>query len=358
MVSMPNQSGVPLTGKQYAICAGDYAAAVTGLGAGLRQLTYRGRPMITGYEPDELPPAGAGQLLAPWPNRVDGGQYSFDGASYQLDLSEPARGNAIHGLTRWATWGAGRTGDTGSTGEISTGEIRTGEIRTGESSTGDNSESAASTGASAVTLSYLLLGSHGYPFCLELTARYQLDQADGLQVAITARNAGSRPAPYGTGSHPYLTAGTALVDDCELELPAARWLPADDRGIPAGAEQDIAGTPFDFRSRRRIGGTSLDDAFTGLARDGDGRARVLLSRGEHAVALWAGPGYDWLQVFTGDGLDPAHRRRALAVEPMTCPANAFVTGTGLLVLQPGDSVTHSWGLQVSPGAVAGAAEMR
>src|SRR5215472_6717836 len=94
----------PLTGAQYAIGAGDYQATITGLAAGLRSLTFRGQPVIAGYGPDELPPGGAGQLLAPWPNRIDGGRYEFGGATFQLELSEAARGNAIHGLTRWANW--------------------------------------------------------------------------------------------------------------------------------------------------------------------------------------------------------------------------------------------------------------
>src|SRR5690349_17837699 len=95
---------IPLTGRQYHISAGDYEAAVTELGAGLRQLSYRGKPVITGYGADELPPAGAGQLLAPWPNRIDGGKYEFGGVRLQLDLTESGRGNAVHGLTRWANW--------------------------------------------------------------------------------------------------------------------------------------------------------------------------------------------------------------------------------------------------------------
>src|SRR5579862_1501624 len=161
---MPNSAAIPLTGAQHSISAGDYDATVTELGAGLRELRYRGSPLITGYEPDELPPAGAGQLLVPWPNRVDHGRYDFAGQHYQLDLSEPARGTAIHGLTRWAGW------------------------------------DAAAHGADAVTLRHVLYGSPGYPFCLELAAEYRLEPAAGLQVTITARNAGSRPAPYGTGS--------------------------------------------------------------------------------------------------------------------------------------------------------------
>lgn len=302
----------PITGDQYEIAAGAYRAVITELGAGLRELSRDGEPAIAGYQPDELPPGAAGQLLAPWPNRVDGGRYTVNGETYQLDISEPAAGNAIHGLTRWAAWQpAGRE-------------------------------------AAAVRLALRLPGRQGYPFSLELTADYRLTEADGLTVTVTARNTGSRPAPYGLGAHPYLTTGAARVDECELTLPAARWLPADDRGIPSGPPRDVAGTPLDFRAARVIGDTRIDHAFTGLTRSADGRAWARISGGGRQVALWAGEGCDWLQAFTGDALDGEHRRRALAIEPMTCPPNAFASGTDLLMLPTGGSVTRSWGIQVSP----------
>jgi len=304
---MATQS-VPLSGAQHDIAAGDYRATITELGAGLRILRHRNVPVVTEYGADELPPAGTGQLLAPWPNRIDHGQYSFDGASYQLDLSEPAHDNAIHGLTRWASWQLVETAD------------------------------------DAVELGLRLLGRVGYPFCLEMRARYRVSAA-GLEVTVTAHNGGARPAPYGTGSHPYLRVGDGLVDDCTLELPATRWLPADDRGIPAGQPRDVAGGEYDFQGGRAIESTSLDHAFTGLHRDAAGRAWARLTGKEQTVALWAGPGYHWLQAFTGDALGPERRRRAVAIEPMTCPPNAFVTGTDLLSLVPGESVTHQWGVQ-------------
>jgi aldose 1-epimerase len=299
-----------LTGTQYDIAAGDYRASVTELGAGLRALSRAGRPVITGYDPDQLPPGGAGQLLLPWPNRIDGGRYSFGGVSYQLALSEAARGNAIHGLTRWANWTPSRQEP------------------------------------SDVTLTHTLHGRPGYPFCLDLSVSYRLEADRGLSVTVGAVNTGTRPAPYGAGSHPYLFAGTTSVDVCDLQLPASLWLPADDRGIPSGPAQDVAGTAFDFRAGRGIGGTALDHALTGLTRDSDGLAWSWLSGDGAAIGLWAGPGYDWLQVFTGDPLPADQRRRALAVEPMTCPANAFVTGQDLLTLAPGDSVAHTWGIEV------------
>jgi len=76
---------IPLTGQQYQIAAGRYRAMVTELGAGLRELLSDDQPVIAGYQADELPPGGAGQLLAPWPNRIDGGRYAF-GGSYEQAL--------------------------------------------------------------------------------------------------------------------------------------------------------------------------------------------------------------------------------------------------------------------------------
>ena len=305
---------VPLTGQQYRIEAGPYRATVTELGAGLRELVFRDEPVILGYEADVLPPDGAGQLLVPWPNRIDGGRYSFGGAEFQLGLTEPALGNAIHGLTRWTAW------------------------------------TLISHDAGSVLLRSAPHGYQGYPFGLAIEAGYRLHPDSGLHVDITARNRGSRAAPYGTGSHPYLTLRTASVDDCELSLSAASWLPVDDRGIPSGPPVTVEGTPYDFRRPRPIGSTRLDHALTGLDRDGDGRAWAHLTADAGAgsrVSLWAGEGYRWLQVFTGDPLGPDRRRKALAVEPMTCPPNAFVTGDDLLVLEPGEAVTHSWGIQAS-----------
>ncbi|MBO0838513.1 MAG: aldose 1-epimerase family protein [Actinobacteria bacterium] len=300
-----------LTGTQYEIAAGDYQATVTELGAGLRQLSRGQHQLITSYGADELPPAGAGQLLAPWPNRVDGGRYTFGGSSHQLDLSEPAHGNAIHGLTRWASW------------RVTAHTVDT------------------------VELAMDLLGHAGYPFCLQLRASFRLTAEAGLEMTVTADNAGSHPAPFGIGSHPYLRAGSGSVDSWQLQLPATRWQPADERGIPSGAPLDVAGSEYDFRAGRAIGATVLDHAFTGLSTGANGRAMAVLTGPDAQITLWGGAGYSWLQVFTGDTLGPDARRRAVAIEPMTCPPNAFVTGTDLLSLEPGASVRYQWGISAA-----------
>ncbi len=299
---------IPLTGTQFEIEAGGYRATVTELGAGLRGLTLDGTALVAGFDADELPPHGAGQLLTPWPNRIGGGRYAFGGADYQLALTEPAHGNAIHGLTRWTAW------------------TRIAHDR------------------DEVTLRSLPHGQQGYPFAVEVDASYRIDAQSGLHVTLTATNKGSRPAPWGAGAHPYLTTGTATIDECLLELPADRWQPVDDRQIPAGPVQDVTGTEYDLRTARRLAGVRLDHAFTGLRRGADGLAWVRLSGGGLTTAMWLDAANGWLQVFTGDPLEPEHRRTALAVEPMTCPPNAFASGEDLIVLQPRQSVTVRWGI--------------
>ena len=304
---------IPLTGTQYEIEAGRYRATVTELGAGLRGLTFGDTVLAVGYDADELPPHSAGQLLTPWPNRVDGGQYAFEGKDYHLALSEPAKGNAIHGLTRWAPW------------------TRVAHDR------------------DEVTLRCAPHGQQGYPFAVQTDATYRLDAESGLHVTVTATNKGSRPAPWGTGAHPYLTAGTPTIDECQLELPADRWLPVNDRLIPAGPAQDVTGTDYDLRTARKLADVHLDTAFTGLRRGPDDLAWVRLSSGELTTALWMDAANPWLQVFTSDSLEPGRRRAAVAVEPMTCPPNAFGSGDDLIVLQPRESVTVRWGINAVTG---------
>jgi len=300
---------IPLTGTQFEIEAGDYRATVTELGAGLRGLEHAETPLVTSFDADALPPHGAGELLSPWPNRIDGGRYSFAGSNYQLALSEPALGNAIHGLTRWAPW-----------------------TRTAH----DTDE---------VTLTSVPHGGQGYPFAVEVDATYRVDAESGLHVTITATNKGSRSAPWGYGHHPYLSVASATIDDCELTLPVDYWLPVDQRLIPSAEPQDVTGTDYDFRSGRKLGQTKLDTAFTGLRRETDGLAWVWLATGDRRTGMWMDASCGWLQVYTSDGLGPEHDRAALAVEPMTCPPNAFVSGEQLIVLEPRESVTVRWGIR-------------
>lgn len=295
------------TGAQYEIRHGDQVAVVTELGATLRSYDVAGQAVVDGFAVDARPDGGRGQILAPWPNRIRDGRYTFAGADHQLPITEVAHHNAIHGLVRWAGW------------------------------------SLVEHAERSVRLATTVWPQPGYPFLVRLMSTYLLDD-DGLTVTIHARNDGSTAAPYGVGQHPYVTLGVP-VDDIELTVPARRRLLTDDRGNPVGAE-DVAGTTYDFMVARRVGGLVLDTAYGELVRDGDGRAAVRVAHADRAVEVWLGTGAEHLQVFSGDTLpDPRRRRRGVAVEPMSCPPGAFVSGTGLVTLGSGEHHEITWGVR-------------
>jgi len=301
---------LPPTGAQHEIAAGSSRAVVTEVGATLRALTIDGIDVVDGFDVEEMSSAGRGQILAPWPNRLADGRYSFDGREALAAIDEPSRRNAIHGLVRWLPW----------------------EIVTRDDG--------------SVELGYVLHPQPGYPWRLALRVRYEVG-VDGLQVTLTAENRSEWPAPFGTGFHPYVTFGDP-IDDASLTIPAMRRLMTDERGLPT-ADQAVSGTMFDFVAGRRIGTTQLDTAFLDLARGDDGLAKAMLEDPEagRRLTVWVGPGFDYLMVYTGDTLEPvSRRRRGVAIEPMTCPPNAFATGEDVIRLEPSGSWTGSWGITV------------
>jgi aldose 1-epimerase len=295
----------PPSGEQFEIAFGDHRAVAVEVGGGLRSYSINGTDIVDGYGVDEMATGGRGQMLIPWPNRLLDGSYEFQGRRQQLPLTEPEHSNAIHGLVRWVAW-----------------HVREREPH-------------------RVVVGHVLHAQPGYPFTLELQIEYLLT-ARGLTVRTSATNIGKAPCPYGSGAHPYLTLGAETIDDVLLRVPARTALRSDERGIPVGTVA-VDGTELDFRTARRIGEAKLDHGYTDLDRDHAGVAGVTVETVDGSGrTLWVDEGYPYVMVFTGD--IPAVERRGLAVEPMTCPPNAFRTGEALVTLGPGESHTASWGL--------------
>lgn len=301
------------SGDQWTIRHGDHEAVIVEVGGGLRTYVFRGRDVMAGYPPDSRCSAGRGQLLMPWPNRIRDGRYTFAGKTHALALTEPERGNAIHGLARWAIWSVLEHAD------------------------------------DTVTLGCRLRPQPGWEWSLDLSVTYDLT-ASGLIVTPRARNVGTEAAPFGFGAHPYLSVGEDRVDEVQLGIPAGSLLELDDRLLPTRPAA-VDGTDQDFRDPRLLGELALDTAFTDVVADADGRWRVTLHHPQtgRSVTVWAeATAYPWLQVFTGDSLPLDVRRTSgIAVEPMTCPPDAFNSGDGLLVLEPGQEFSAPWG--ITPG---------
>jgi len=297
----------PRSGRQLRIVGHGYEAMVASVGASLRTLTFEGRDLVVPFAADEVRPGYRGATLAPWPNRIVDGRYRFDGVEHQLPLTEPARGQALHGLLVWSEFSDRLVLD------------------------------------DRVVLAAVIEPQAGYPFRIEVEVEYLLD-AEGLHQTITAHNIGADAAPWGTGPHPYLVAGPGRVDAWTLRLPASAVLTVTpDRLSPIGVEPVAQHPQWDFRAARRIDDVFIDHAFTDLARaDGIAEVRLTTDAGSGVAMSWD-ERCPWVQVHTADnpGLDGIHRI-GLAVEPMTCPPDAFTSGVDLVVLEPGAVHAAAW----------------
>lgn len=311
----------PASGEQFELSLGTGiggATAVVGqVAAVLREFSVDGVHYTETWPDDETPPMGCGIVLAPWPNRVEDGSWTApDGSAMQLDITEPGRYTAIHGLLRNAPYAAiERTAD-------------------------------------SVTLAAPIYPQNGYLFNLDTTVQYRLTTDDGrigLRVTHTVTNRGADPAPFGIGAHPYLRVGDVPIDRLTLTIAADTHAPVDERWIPHGTVPVGELCP-DLRQGQLLGEVNCDVALTDLAvTNGRHEHRLTASNGS-ALVLWTDTAFGWVQVYTPPDL-PGHgptTRLAVAVEPMTCGANALRTGIDVITLPPGETWSASWGLTPLP----------
>jgi aldose 1-epimerase len=302
---------LPPSGEQFEIARGEQRATIVEVGGGVREYVDSGRDVLQSYSVEAVCDGAHGTPLIPWPNRLADGRYTWEGQEHQLELTEPEKHNAIHGLLRWRNWAVlERTSD-------------------------------------AVMVGTRLHPTDRWPFALDVSVAYRLDDG-GLSVETRARNIGEEACPYACGQHPYLAPGPGVkLDECTLELRARTRIDTDsERQLPTGTKP-VEGTDYDFRWARPIGKLEVDYAFTELERDGEGRSWVRLGCPDgHAVELWTDEAYPVTEIYTADTLAPERRRRGLGAEPMSAPPNALATGELIVRLEPDDEHVAWWGVRL------------
>ena len=302
------------TGDQFALSKstthGEAIAVITEVAASLRVLSIGGIDLTEPYGDDVVPPFGDGIVLVPWPNRIEDGLWIHQGAAQVLDITEPARHNALHGLLR------------------------------------DQPYTVVDRAPDAVTLAATVYPTRGYPFILDTRVRYELVD-DGIRVTHGVVNVGQNRAPYAVGTHPFLRLGEVPTYELSLAVAAGTRFETDARLNPI-RETTVDGTEYDLRAGRLVADLDLDDAFGGVTSvEGVSRHRLTAPDGRF-VELWQESDFAYVQVFTtrifpkDGGLGTA-----IAVEPMTAPPNAFNSGQGLRWLEPGESWSGSWGIRYS-----------
>lgn len=313
-MNIPDTPSTPDT--EIVLVSGPTRLHVSPYGASLRGLTHHGEPVITAYEGAKGKVGGEGDVLVPFPGRIRDGRYVFGGQTYQLDRNDKEGPNAIHGFLRAVLWDI------------------------------DNQTDTEATFSAAIRPQ----DHPGYPFSLHVQVTWQVFDG-GLSCAFRIENTGDAPAPAAAGFHPYFTVGTDLIDTAELELPFAATLEADNGLLPTGRVLPVGGTPYDFRRAHAIGSTVFNTCFLHPQRGPDGAAVIgLRDPGSgRTVSIALSEAFSYVVLYSGDPLPPDRRRRALAIEPMTCGSDAFNHPEwGVSSLAPGASLSGHW--QVDVGA--------
>ncbi|MCR8671084.1 aldose 1-epimerase family protein [Agrococcus sp. HG114] len=303
----------PPTGQQFTISRDvdgrRMRATVTEVAAGLRELTLEGVDLVEPFAEDARPAKAQGIVLAPWGGRVAGGDWKLDGETQRLAVTERDKGNASHGLLRFSPYRLL-----------------------------DQSESR-------VLLQATIHPQPGWPFLIDTFVAYELTD-DGLAVTHEAINAGAERAPWACGAHPFLAVGATPAERLTLTVPAARafnavdLIPTDETLVDA-----MDASAPDLRGGRLLAELDIDHNYAGLEFIDGIATSTLLDEQGRGVELWQDAAFPYAVVFTPREFPAVDGpRHAVAVEPMSAPANALNSGHGLVWLEPGESWRGRWGI--------------
>lgn len=289
-----------------------------GWGSGLNRFSITGEDeivhFVAGYENEQdlrehFADYSRGAKLFPFPNRLNEGRYVHDERSLELPINFRWQKHAIHGL-------------------LSTEIFEPGFSRCTED-------------AAEIVLRYYYDGRKtGYPFPFEMIVRWRLTNNQTLECRSTVRNAGQTTMPCGDGWHPYFTLNFMPISECQVAFKPGNKLEIDDLSLPTGQE-----APDDsYVNSKTIGDDFIDQCwhFPDLNRQEQKSVVTTLesSKSPWAVKVEQDENYPYMQLYTPG------ERNCIAIEPMSCSANAFNHKRDLVVLRPGEEKNWSWSVQV------------
>lgn len=270
-----------LSGNLFKLHTSLYDTQIVSVGGGIASLRFKGKDLMIRHNVDEVAKAHLGKLLIPWPNRVFKGQYEYQGQTYQLWINDFNTPSAIHGLCAFEHWDLVEHTD------------------------------------SYLHLTHYIAAREAYPYFLECHAEYSLSDESGLEVKISVKNLSTKDAPFGIGVHPYFTLNNTKVDEYKIKLPSLKKLTFDENLLVIKKDCDTSLKQYQ-QSALPLGSTKIDDCFeTSSKEDNSSSWQFELKKDNLAIFLKSNSPY--VQIYTGEKLG----RNGLAIEPMTCPVNAF-----------------------------------
>jgi len=270
--------------------------------------------IIYGYKSEKDHDGGMGDILSPFPGRVENSEYDFEGKHYKLEGFAQNRGNTLHAFVREMEWQVEKTGENQIT---STLDVMAKEVE-----------------------------SKGFPFSLKYQIIYTLLE-DGIEIKTCVKNVGEKIAPFGIGYHPYFKVATQ-VDEMVWRVPAKKVVEFDETLKPTGKMLPIGETRLDFREPHAIEGIEVDNCFTDLIRDDDGIFTSTLSNlsQTRCLEIWQDESYPYFQTYSADTIADSNYRQAMALEPQSCCGYAVnMPKLGLISLKPEEEFNGRWGIR-------------
>ncbi|MCB9082391.1 MAG: aldose 1-epimerase [Lewinellaceae bacterium] len=290
---------------------GNTLSLVPDAGSCVLELVLAGHSLLDGYlTPIELDLNrwAKNTVLFPFANRLNHGEYSWEGTTYAFDQNDPVTGNALHGF--------------GMDKPFAVTQV------------------APRNQAAWLTCTYTDEGEHeAYPFPFTFSIAFELQTQHALNIEMRFTNRALVPIPVCFGWHPYFQLGDAKIDHTELQMPEADLVGIDERMIPTGKRYAFD----DFVQQKALGSTVLDNCFA--CRPGTDKFTLKLKGKAGELTYWQQVGsgkFNFIQLFT----PPA--RESVAVEPMTGNIDAFNNGEGLITLRPGGEAVARFGVQFKP----------
>lgn len=240
-------------------------------------------------------------ILFPFPNRIRDGQFEFGGKHYKVD---PPR----HGFVRDKPWRVSDQGADEDNGAWITSSI------------------------DATDYPDKILRQFPFPFHLEVTYRL-FDSALIMETVI--KNTGDEDMPAGFGIHPYFR----KPQQGTIQVPARkRWELAD--SLPTGSLLDVEGD-YDLRNPKDLAGLELDDIFTDVIFTTENKTQCILAdtqRKIQTVVEFDARHFPNIVIYT-----PPAPRRAICMEPNTCPTDGFNLhsrgiDSNIIILHPGEKI--------------------
>lgn len=279
-----------LGGKTLNIIAGDYCATITTMGGAIAALRYKDKNITRPFDPESVPVAYQGKIMAPWANRVHHGSYNFQAKQYQLPINDLKYKSAINGIVAWQDW------------------------------------DIIDMRVNKVELSTYISPIYGYPFLVKLDATYEVIDGMGLKVDIKAVNLGREDAPYGIGVHPFITCDSLDLNKCALTLPFSQVFSRNEEGQPLD-NVPVESLGLDFRQPRLLTqDLVLNHCF--ITED-ENRVSTVTLEGKR-LKVYVKASCPFVQVY----ISPLLEFNSIAIEPMTCAPDSFNNSLGLISLKP------------------------